>query len=332
MYSLSSSPLADPTTCEFVFSVVHMRLPGAGAVAAAEGAGAGGSSRLFEGVCTSWMESFLPVGRAEREQRQAARMEGVLATGAAASAGAAEEEGEGGAVRAADAAALPACLLPVYQKPGGSFSHPASLAAPIVMIGPGTGVAPFRGFLQERRERRRRGQGESEVGESWLFFGCRRRDEDYIYGDELEEFESDGTLTHLEVAFSRETEEKVRGARVSDGAALGCGPLVSPAGLYGHTMLLRPLPLAARPVGATRWAAGLTHCELPSGHVVGNLVLSLSPALPRYLPPSLSPSLPPALSRSRPSLSLPALSLPSSPPPPLSPAGVCATQDGAAWR
>jgi sulfite reductase (NADPH) flavoprotein alpha-component len=69
------------------------------------------------------------------------------------------------------------------------------------MIGPGTGVAPFRAFLQERR-------AIGATGRNWLFFGDQRRDLDFLYRDELEAYRKDGFLD-LEVAFSRDQAEKV---------------------------------------------------------------------------------------------------------------------------
>jgi len=74
------------------------------------------------------------------------------------------------------------------------------------MIGPGTGLAPFRGFIQERDYYRRDGR---QVGKSLLYYGCRKQSEDYLYPEELAEYEQNGTLTKLNVAFSRDQEEKV---------------------------------------------------------------------------------------------------------------------------
>jgi len=74
------------------------------------------------------------------------------------------------------------------------------------MIGPGTGLAPFRGFLQDRHHQRKAGK---EVGASVLYYGCRRGDEDYLYKDELSGWLSDGTLNELHVAFSRQQTEKI---------------------------------------------------------------------------------------------------------------------------
>ncbi|KAF0685520.1 Aste57867_22612 [Aphanomyces stellatus] len=89
-----------------------------------------------------------------------------------------------------------------------AFKLPMSSATPIIMVGPGTGIAPMRAFLQERQHQRQT-LGEAAVGPTWLFFGCRRQTDDYIYQDELAAYEADGTLSQLHVAFSRDTAQKV---------------------------------------------------------------------------------------------------------------------------
>ncbi|MET8981374.1 sulfite reductase flavoprotein subunit alpha [Streptomyces sp. NPDC004539] len=89
----------------------------------------------------------------------------------------------------------------VYVQPNASFSVPAD-DVPIVMIGPGTGIAPFRGFLHERAAR-------GAAGRNWLFFGDQHRAHDHVYEDELTELSRRGVLTELDLAFSRDQAEKV---------------------------------------------------------------------------------------------------------------------------
>jgi sulfite reductase (NADPH) flavoprotein alpha-component len=92
--------------------------------------------------------------------------------------------------------------LPIYIQPNKKFRLPQEPDAPIIMIGPGTGVAPFRGFLHERRAL-------GANGRNWLFFGGASATDDYLYREELEAMRDDGHLTRLDTAFSRDQEHKI---------------------------------------------------------------------------------------------------------------------------
>ncbi|QQD75649.1 sulfite reductase subunit alpha [Curtobacterium sp. YC1] len=90
----------------------------------------------------------------------------------------------------------------VYLQPNTAFGVPADDSAPMIMIGPGTGIAPFRGFLHERA-------ASGATGPNWLFFGDQHRDTDFVYQDELTELQEQGVLDRLDLAFSRDQAEKV---------------------------------------------------------------------------------------------------------------------------
>mmetsp|Transcript_14738 Transcript_14738/g.41911 ORF Transcript_14738/g.41911 Transcript_14738/m.41911 type:complete len:1188 (+) Transcript_14738:202-3765(+) len=99
-----------------------------------------------------------------------------------------------------------------------SFRLPRDAATPVILVGPGTGVAPMRSYVQERVVMKKRGDA---VGPTVLYFGCRRSDEDFLYRDELTDLANSGLLD-LQVAFSRETETKryVQHLIVEQGAKL----------------------------------------------------------------------------------------------------------------
>ncbi|MEV4583154.1 bifunctional nitrate reductase/sulfite reductase flavoprotein subunit alpha [Nonomuraea jabiensis] len=92
--------------------------------------------------------------------------------------------------------------VPVHVQPTTHFRPPSDPGTPMVMIGPGTGVAPFLGFLDERRAL-------GHHGRNWLFFGEQRRTTDFYYRDELAALHDDGLLTRLDLAFSRDQRAKV---------------------------------------------------------------------------------------------------------------------------
>lgn len=92
--------------------------------------------------------------------------------------------------------------VPVFVQPCHHFSLPRDPHLPVIMIGPGTGIAPFRGFLQQRR-------ATAAAGENWLFFGEQHCATDFLLRDELAEMQRSGLLTHLSIAFSRDQAERV---------------------------------------------------------------------------------------------------------------------------
>ncbi len=92
--------------------------------------------------------------------------------------------------------------LPVYIQHNDNFKLPHDPSTPIIMIGPGTGVAPFRSFIAEREET-------GAEGKSWLFFGDRRFATDFLYQTEWQRWLKDGVLTRMDVAFSRDSDKKV---------------------------------------------------------------------------------------------------------------------------
>jgi sulfite reductase (NADPH) flavoprotein alpha-component len=92
--------------------------------------------------------------------------------------------------------------VPIFLHSNNNFRPPAGGSTPMVMVGPGTGIAPFRGFLHERR-------ASGATGRNWLFFGDQRASTDFLYREEMEECRSSGLLTRLDTAFSRDQAEKV---------------------------------------------------------------------------------------------------------------------------
>jgi len=92
--------------------------------------------------------------------------------------------------------------IPCYFHPNKNFKLPADLNAPIIMVGPGTGIAPFRAFIEER-------MATGASGKNWLFFGDRSQKTDYLYGEEWIRYQKEGILNELDLAWSRDQEEKV---------------------------------------------------------------------------------------------------------------------------
>jgi len=83
---------------------------------------------------------------------------------------------------------------------------PETLQTPLVMVGLGTGIAPFRAFIQQRAVAKQKGE---KIGDMLLYFGARSEKTEYLYGDEIEAYHKDGLITHLKKAFSRDQERKI---------------------------------------------------------------------------------------------------------------------------
>ncbi|MEB5761618.1 assimilatory sulfite reductase (NADPH) flavoprotein subunit [Staphylococcus haemolyticus] len=96
----------------------------------------------------------------------------------------------------------PGDTVPIYLKRNPNFKFPKEGDTPVIMIGPGTGVAPFRAYMQEREEH-------GFKGNTWLFFGDQHFTTDFLYQTEWQEWLKDGVLGKMDVAFSRDTDEKV---------------------------------------------------------------------------------------------------------------------------
>lgn len=90
----------------------------------------------------------------------------------------------------------------IFFTPNNNFRVPSDDSLPMIMVGPGTGIAPFRAFLQEREIR-------NASGKNWLFFGDRNAASDFIYRDEIEAMQASGLLSRLDLAFSRDQAEKI---------------------------------------------------------------------------------------------------------------------------
>ena len=102
----------------------------------------------------------------------------------------------------ADHAEMHTKTIPIYVQESRHFRLPKEGATDIIMVGPGTGIAPFRAFLEQRAH-------DGSTGRNWLFFGEQHRATDFLYGAEFLEFQKQGKLHRLDLAFSRDQAEKI---------------------------------------------------------------------------------------------------------------------------
>jgi len=103
--------------------------------------------------------------------------------------------------------AKPGDVVPVFVQKSHGFAPPADDNVPTIMVGPGTGIAPFRAFLEEREARGAAPGGKR--GRNWLLFGDQKRATDFLYEDQILDWQRRGVLTRLDLAFSRDQAEKV---------------------------------------------------------------------------------------------------------------------------
>ena len=93
-------------------------------------------------------------------------------------------------------------IVKIFVSPSHGFRPPSNPDAPMIMVGPGTGIAPFRAFLEERA-------ATGAKGKNWLFFGDQKQSADFLYAEQLLAWQHSGFLTHLDLAFSRDQAEKI---------------------------------------------------------------------------------------------------------------------------
>ncbi|CAB4000718.1 methionine synthase reductase [Paramuricea clavata] len=167
-YSVACSPLENHTQLRFVFNIVEF--PHIDNVR---------NERY--GVCTSWLQK-LSKHLTEKNEDKEVSLESNL--------------------KELSISNHPEVYI-IRRNPTG-FHLPHDKHCPLIMIGPGTGVAPFIGFLQHRQHLQKQATPDTKFGATWLFYGCRHKERDFLFRDELTEFERSGVLTKLIVSFSRD--------------------------------------------------------------------------------------------------------------------------------
>ncbi|XP_033729185.1 methionine synthase reductase-like [Pecten maximus] len=171
-YSVCSSPVAEPGVLEVAFNVVDIP---------------SGDGRTFDrtGVCTGMLDRLTSSIQRPYTDHCPSSEDGDISDQVA-------------------NLQLSPLKLPIFARTNQHFHMSDDLTVPLIMVGPGTGVAPFIGFLRHREALHAKMADPTMYGDTWLFFGCRHRDKDYLYRKELARFEETGILTRLCVCFSRD--------------------------------------------------------------------------------------------------------------------------------
>ncbi|RLN66444.1 hypothetical protein BBP00_00002196 [Phytophthora kernoviae] len=167
-YTISSSSLVNPQRVHATVSLIE---------------NAKSDGRVFRGVCSNYLGRLQPLNGHKGDKKKRDSRPGEQGT---------KKPREWPSAR-------------IFMR-ASTFRLPQNPLTPIILIGPGTGIAPMRAFLRERAKQQENGV---EVGKSIMYFGCRRHDEDFIYKEELDGFQESGVLSELHLAFSREQEKKV---------------------------------------------------------------------------------------------------------------------------
>ncbi|KAL8606119.1 hypothetical protein ACOMHN_032126 [Nucella lapillus] len=168
-YSICSCEQWEPGRLDIAFSVVT--------IPASHG-------RLYSrrGLCTGWLDDVTMA-----MQRHAGK-----------------EPPAGEGLPALEEMSLADIEIPIFARTNQHFRTPNDLSLPLIMIGPGTGVAPFIGFLQERQLRLPKEGSGGSVGDAWLLFGCRHKEKDFLFQSAIQEFQEKKVLTKFLPAFSRD--------------------------------------------------------------------------------------------------------------------------------
>lgn len=187
-YSISSSPHTNSNSFHFVFNVIDIPA-------------GDGRSQSRQGVCTGWLNRLAKTSGRGQDSYQLSI----------------KDVGEKIDKLSPDESSLEV-KIPIYSRTNQHFHLPSDPSKPLILIGPGTGVAPFIGFLEHRGHMMQQAANDASEGSSmtfgpvWLFFGCRHKERDFLYREKLEGFQETGVLSHLCVSFSRDQQPDNNGS------------------------------------------------------------------------------------------------------------------------